>query len=256
MSLARLFPLALLLAACQGEVGIGSTDTDTDVDTEPDFSMYDGATLRIVEPPSASFLPLGQTHTFVAEVYDAEGELLDESFDVSWDSSADETWAPEGLTFEDDTIDVGIHDLTAQVVLPNGDRLAHTVGGVLVQHEAAGTYVGSFSGGTVVQQIPVSCAGAAVLIVDPYGEQVDGTADCLIRLDQFELPLDFTIEAENDGGAVEGDAIATIFSFDVDFPATGGIEGERLDLEFSGSLLTNTFDGTIRTERISRDTGN
>ena len=253
----RWLPLLLpaLLVACGGEVGIGNVDTDTDADTEPDWSMYEGASLRIVEPTSASFLPWGETHRFEAIVYDADGQPMDEAFDVTWDSSADGAWAPEGNLVQDDTIDVGVHDLTAEVVLPNGDRLAHTVGGVLVQHEAAGTYVGTFSGGTTVQNIPVSCAGAAVLVVDPYGKAVDGTAECVIRLDRFEIPLDFTVTGDHEDGAVEGVSAARVIALDLEFPTEGTLEGESLDLAFEGTLLTNTFSGDIRTERISRETG-
>jgi len=246
----------VLLVACGGEVGIGELDTDTDADTEPDWSMYEGASLRIVEPISASFLPLGQTHTFEVEITDANGDLIEEDFDVAWDSSADQAWAPVGTLVQDDTIDVGLHDLTAEVVLPNGDRLAHTVGGVLVQAEEAGTYVGTLSGGTTIQQIPVSCAGAAVLVVDPYGELVDGTAECVIRFNQTEIPLDYTVEGELvEGGAVEGTVAAQVFGFPIEFGAEGGLEGEDLNLDFTGVIIANEFTGSIRTTRINRDAG-
>ena len=247
--------LPLLIVACGGEISIGDLDTDTDADTEPDWSMYEGASLRIVQPASASFLPLGETHRFQAEVYAADGTVLDEDFDVTWDSSVDPQWTPDGLSFDDATIDVGIHDLTAEVELPNGNRLAHTVGGVLVQAEAAGTYVGTLSGGTTIQQVPVSCAGGAVLIVDPYGEVVDGTAECLIRLNNFELPLDFTVESTLDQGAVDGDVTAEVFSFPIAFPTEGTLAGEDLDLAFKGTIIANEFTGDIHTTRISRDAG-
>lgn len=250
--LAPLFPLVVLVA-CQGEVGIGAVDTD--VDTEPDFSRFEGASLRIVEPASGTFLAWQEPHTFRVELRDAQGELLDEELDVAWDSSSDAAWTPTGVELVDDSIDVGLHDLTAEVVLPNGDRLAHTVGGVLIQAEEAGTYVGTLSGGTTVQNIPVSCAGGAVLVVDPYGESVQGSADCLIRLDQFELPLEFAIDAVHEDGVVTGDAIARLLAIDLEFPTEGGIEGETLELSFEGQVLTNTFSGDIRTERISRDAG-
>lgn len=251
--LIQLLPFALVFA-CQGEVGIGAVDSDEPVE---DLTRYDGASMRIIEPASGSFLAWRETHTFRVEITSAEGEVIEEDFDVAWDSSADGAWAPTGVQIEDDSIDVGLHDLTAEVILPNGNRLAHTVGGVLIQAEEAGTYVGTLSGGTTVQNLPVGCAGAAILVVDPYGESVEGTADCLINLGQFELPLDFAIEATHsaDDGAVEGQAVARVFAFDLEFDTAGGREGESLDLEFEGQLLTSTFSGDIRTERISRDAG-
>lgn len=259
-SLRALLPLitALTLGACAGEIGINESpdETDTDVEVE-DFSRFDNATLRIIEPTSASFLAWGDTHGFVAEVRAEDGTLLEEVEDIAWSSSADEAWVPEGATFDDDTIDVGIHDLTAQVTLPNGDRLAHTVGGVLVQSEVAGTYVGTFAANVTIQNFPVACAGSAVLIVEPYGEGITGSAECLAQAGTFEIPLDFSVDALNEDGSVEGNASATIIAFDVDFPASGGLDAqaETLDLEFGGPVFTSELNGSVSTDRISRDAG-
>ncbi|MFK7929268.1 MAG: hypothetical protein AB8H79_13830 [Myxococcota bacterium] len=248
----RALALTLLLTACAGEIGIGEIDSDSEL---PDVADFDGATLRIVSPDSGDFLPWGEVHEFVAELRQPDGALIEADLDVVWDSSEDTEWAPTGLIFDDGSIDVGTHALTAQVELPNGDRLAHTVGGVLVQAEEAGTYVGTFSASTSFQNIPVACAGASILVVDPYGTVVDGTADCVTKLGDFEIPLDFTIEADHEKGAVEGTASAQVISFPVDFPTEGTLEGETLDLGFDGDLLGNSFSGSVSAKRISRDTG-
>jgi hypothetical protein len=257
----RLSPVLLLLVACGGEIGVGEIDTDTP-DTDPpdeeeDLSRFDDAILRIVTPRSGDFLPLEQVHTFEAEVRDAEGEVLGEVTDIAWTSNVDAAWAPVGARVEDDTLAVGRHDLTAEVTLPNGDRLAHTVGGVLLQSEVAGTYVGSLSAGLTFQQLPLSCAGSAVLVVDAFGETVDGTAECLARAGDFELPLDFTVTGEHLDGPVEATATATIIAFDLDFPAEGELDpaAETLELDFGGQVLGSDLDASIRTTRLNRDAG-
>ena len=249
----RWFSLTLLLVGCAGEIGIGEIDSDDPDAIDP--AEYEGATLRIVSPESGDFLAWGQTHDFVAEVRNGDGELLEAELDVAWNSTADPLWAPAGLTFSDDSIDVGTHSLTAEVELPNGDRVAHTIGGVLVQAEEAGTYVGTFSASASIQNFPVACAGASVLIIDPYGEVLDGTADCLAKAGNFDLPLDFTVTGNHADGNIEGVASAQIIAFPVEFPTTGTLEGETLTLGFEGEVLNNPFAGSVTAQRISRDTG-
>ena len=99
-------------------------------------------------------------------------------------SDVDETWAPYGAELVDDSIDIGKHNITAEVTLPDGSRIAHTVGGVLVQHEDAGTYVGdmilSMDASVGEPPIGASCVGAAVIVVDEYGELATGDAACTI----------------------------------------------------------------------------
>ena len=70
-----------------------------------------------------------------------------------------------GLSFSDDTLGVGTHAITAEVSLPNGDRLSYTNGGILVQSIYAGTYAGLFDSTVTYDTYSLGCAGAATLVV-------------------------------------------------------------------------------------------
>lgn len=243
--------LALLfLVACGGELGISDRGNG---DSDEDPARFDDATLRIVSPRSAEFLELGVSHGFRAELIDAQGEPL-EGGEIAWSSSIDAGWSGSALSFDSDALAAGRHDLTAIARLPNGDRLAYTVGGVLVQAEAAGTYVGTITTGFELQGFPVSCGGASTLIVDPTGENVTGRATCLAAAGGFELPLEYSVQALHEAGAVEGQVSVRIIAFDLDFPATGDLADGALQLSFAGNFFGSDFDGRIRTTRISRDT--
>jgi hypothetical protein len=246
------FPL-LLLAACQGELGVRGGDSDSDTE---DLSRYEGASLRIVEPASATFLAWEEAHDYRAELRAADGTLLDEDLAVRWTSSADAAWAPPAsFGFADATLDVGLHDLTAEVELPNGDRLAHTVGGVLVQSEAAGTYVGTLITGFTFQNFPIACAGSTVITIEPYGKEVSGDATCLASAGGFEIPLEFALSGDHEDGRVEGIIGANIVFFELEFQTSGTRSGESLDLEFEGDLAGSPVTGRVEAERISRDAG-
>jgi hypothetical protein len=257
--------LMLLLVACGGEISMNErtpasddsrvVDTESSDETSEDFSHYDGATLRIVQPRSATFLPWGGTHAFQAELRASDGTLLQTDAPVSWSSSVDSSWSPASLSFSDDRLDVGVHDLTVEMTLPNGDRLAHTVGGVLVQSESAGTYVGTISANFTFQSFPVNCAGAATLIVDPYGRDVSGTATCLGQAGSLDLPIDFVIDADHESGPIDGVVKLRLFFFDIDFDAEGSLGSDKLNMDFEGDILTSDLDGRIRTQRVSRDAG-
>lgn len=242
----------LLLVGCAGELRINELPSDA---SDLDHSAYDGATLRIVEPRSASFLPWGEDHTFRAEVRGADGELLDSVQELRWSSTVDADWAPTETSFVDGDLGVGIHDLTAEVQLPNGDRLAHTVGGVLIQAEAAGTYVGTVTANFTFSDIPVNCGGSSTLIVDPYGEAVDGTATCVAGLGDFELPLDFVVEADHEAGTVDGVVAVRVMAFSLDFDSEGSLSGEDLQMRFTGNLFGSDLNGRVRATRVSREAG-
>ncbi|MFT7521306.1 MAG: hypothetical protein ACI9MC_003457 [Kiritimatiellia bacterium] len=244
-----------MFIACQGDVGIIDLSDPVEDEDVVDPAVYDNATFRIVQPASADFLPWGEEHTFQAELVSEAGEPL-EFDEVTWTSGVDEAWHPSGMAFDDNKIDVGIHDITAQVILPNGDRQTHTIGGVIVQHELAGTYVGLFTSSMSFQNFPITCSGSAVVLVDAYGDAVDGDAKCIAGAGGFEIPMDFTIEAQNDDGELTGNATARIIAFDVDFDADGSLPGdETLDMSFSGDVLGSEMTGRIDTTRINRDAG-
>ncbi|TVQ88779.1 MAG: hypothetical protein EA397_16410 [Deltaproteobacteria bacterium] len=253
LSLAVLIGCAGQLRVNEAEQELGSDQVDQE--SELDTSRYDGASLRIVEPSSASFLPWGDSHTFRAEVRSAQGELLESVDEIRWSSSADVSWEPVEPVFSDDRLDVGLHDLTAEVQLPNGDRLAHTVGGVLVQAESAGTYVGTVTANFTLSDFPVNCAGTSTLVVDPYGELVDGTATCVGGLGDVEIPLDFVVEADHEAGDVDGVVAVRVMAFSLDFGSEGSLQGEDLGMDFRGELFGSDLNGRVRTRRISRDAG-
>lgn len=171
------------------------TDTAGDPTGDPtatsaETHAYDGASLKILSPESGDFLPWGEVSSFEAELLDAEGQPLDFP-ELAWSSDADGAWTPSGLSFDDDSLDVGEHAISATALLPNGDRLVYTVGGVLVQHPAAGIYSGTLSidaaGEYDGQTYEVGCSGALTMTVDAYGETATGEASCLLSLFGYDL---------------------------------------------------------------------
>ena len=251
--------LLLALSGCSPKYNVLELDSDTDEeDTDPEVN-YDGATLRIVSPTSGSFVPYSEMSNFEAELLDSEGNPL-EFDEITWTSNVDTAWDPMGLAFEDDTLDVGLHDLTAQVSLPNGDRLAYSVGGVLVQSKWAGTYVGTFVADVQYDEFPVGCAGSAILVIDPFGEVLTGNSDCVVSIGGNNLDLSFVFDVEHNGnGELDGTVAADIFGwFQVDFDANGGIDlpEENLEVEFAGNPFGDlTIDGAVAADRISLDAG-
>lgn len=249
----------LAVSACAPQYAIIEDEEGVDTEEIVDEALYDGATLRIVQPASGSFLPLGEDHDFVAELIDIDGNPIDEVGPVTWSSTADDGWEPETeLSFEDDSLDVGIHDITAQVRLPNGDRLAHTVGGILLQSPYAGTYAGTFSAEMVSDQYTIGCGGSAVLIVDPYGEVVGGDASCVTNLMGYEVELQFLFDLGNEEGDVEGTAAADLMGwYQLDFAAVGSVtEDGELELEFGGEGNSGGFldvSGGLTADRVTRD---
>ena len=250
--------LGLGLTACSPKYNVLGLDSDTGEDVE-EVIDYSNATLRIVTPKSGSFVPYDELSNFEAELLDKDGIPI-EMEGVNWTSSADSAWDPSGLMFEDGSLDVGIHDLTAQVQLPNGDRLAYSVGGVLVQSVWAGTYVGTFSADVQYNEFPLGCAGAALLVIDPYGEVLTGDSDCVVSVGGNALDLSFIFDVEHVGdGVLAGNVAADLFGwFQFDFDAAGDIDltEENLNLAFEGSPFGDlSIDGRVSADRISLDSG-
>jgi len=265
----RALPFIVLFAGCSPTSALLTIDdtldtgepadvTDTDTDVEDDTSIYDGSTLRILEPASGDFLPLGEWQVFRAALYDASGAEMDYD-DIQWSSSVDPTWKPLGRLVEDGALGVGIHDLTAQVELPNGDRLAHTVGGVLVQSAFAGTYVGLFTSDVTYDAYTTACSGSATLIVDPFGEIVSGDATCIASLMGYDAELTYLFDLDNTHGTVTGTVSADIFGwFEYDFDASGTLfpQTSGLQITFGGDVYSMlAVDGALEAERISMDAG-
>lgn len=240
----------------------GSTGSDTGSEevgdtgeVEEDYSEFDDASLVIVQPASGDYLPWEAVNAYEAYVVDADGETMD--FDeITWTSDVDDDWAPMGTWIEDDTLGVGTHALTASATLPNGDRLAYTIGGVLVQSAYAGTYTGTTVVEITVSGYSAACSGALTAIIDQEGDVGWGDSNCYVSLQGFEVDLDFNYDLENDVGAVTGDASLDIYGYEVPVDLDG-------DLTEDG-VLTGTFSydlgdylqvaGEVEATRISRDT--
>lgn len=229
-------------------------------EVEEDFSEYEGAIIRIIDPPSGSFLPYGEEHTFEAVILTPEGDSL-EFDEIDWSSDWDEAWLPEGATFDDDTIDVGTHNLTATATLPDGSRVAHTVGGVLVQHEDAGTYVGDMiiNLSAEIEGVPVgtSCIGAAIVIVDAYGETVEGASECTLDLlGYLSFDVSHTFEYALDETTLDGNAFVVIpfVGFGLPFPSEGNLEEGEITSDWEGGFPGFAdIAGTLDASRLTRE---
>ena len=106
---------------------VDDVESDTEEEEEEDWSMYEGAIIRIIEPESGDFVPWNEENDFIAVIQTPDGEELPFE-EVDWVSDIDEAWTPSGSEIVDDSIDIGQHNITAEVTLPDGSRLAHTIG--------------------------------------------------------------------------------------------------------------------------------
>ena len=214
----------------------------TEDPTEPDWSLYDGAFARILSPEAGSTIPIDGTTTFEVEVRNPDGEVL--SVDsVIWQSSIDPDFGSDAngdALYETDAIDPGIHTITTLVDLPNGTRLAHSIGGVRAQHSAAGTYAGLFSVDGSVNNIVITCTGAALLEVDDLGRAAAGEGDCLVSLLGFDVPMTWLFDLENDAGVIDGSGGVDLLGwFTYDIPVTvGGVDPVTgaMDVQFAGPI--------------------
>jgi len=237
----------------------GSENEGDEVDPEV-AEAFEDAIIRIVYPPSGEFLAYGEAHTFEAVIQTPDGDQLAFA-DIAWTSDADEEWAPDGDVFETDSIDVGTHNITAEATLPDGSRVAHTVGGVLVQHEAAGTYVGDmiieldmeFDG----TPVGTSCIGAALIVVDEYGEIAEGGSACTLDvLGYFSMEINHSFEYNIDGADIGGDAFVMIpfLGFGLPFGSEGQLVDGQLTSDWEGSFSGYIdIGGTLDVTRLTRE---
>ncbi|MBN1335955.1 MAG: hypothetical protein JXB39_08350 [Deltaproteobacteria bacterium] len=236
----------LLVSACTGP------------DDTADDAFWDASTLVIASPSSGAFLPLGEPATFEAHVLDAEG--VASGFQaIEWASSIDPGWTPIGTAFEDASLPAGVHDLTATARLPNGDRLATTVGGIRVQSPYAGTYAGTLALEADITwkgtPYAASCAGGALLTVSPEGDVLTGQAPCFLSLMGYELEAMLVVDASCDQGAIEGTVSADLSFYTLDLPTSGTVTEEGdLFLDFAGGVPGfATFEGSIEAVRVTRE---
>jgi hypothetical protein len=237
-----------------GDAGGDNTTTPED----PVDEAWDTATLVVTSPLTGDFLPLGEPADFVAEVRDAEGELMDWDA-ISWSSDVDNGWAPEGADFEDDGLAVGRHNLQVQTTLPNGDRLVYTVGGVLVQHEDAGTYVGDANidlaseyDGTAYT---MTCIGAVILFIDAMGEKGTGETSCTLALMGYDMDVLHIFDLDIQDGQVSGSTSADFSFFAYSFDTLGEVADGQLGATWADNILGYAdIAGELDLARISRDT--
>lgn len=254
-------PLLLLLSsACAPEWKVeGALEEEGSGPDEELEELWAGATLSLLRPASGDFLPWGEVNTYEAVVYDAAGAATDFS-EITWTSNVDSAWAPVGSLVEDDTLAPGEHNITATAVLPNGDRLSSTVGGVLVQSPYAGTYVGDIVVNVTIEYngtpYEVGCVGALTVIVDALGETATGESTCQVSLFGFEVELAYGLDLTNDDGELDGDANAQIYGYDYTLPFEGELtEDGELSGEFAGEDSYFAIDGSVEASRLTRDIG-
>jgi hypothetical protein len=237
--------------------GGGETaDTGGSIDTgePPDTSAWDNATLIVNSPHSGDFLPYGETSSFSATVYDADGNATDFD-DISWSSDIDAAWSLSGAAVEDASLDVGTHTITATAHLPNGDRLTYAVGGVLVQSPYTGVYTGTLQIDLTAQGYTTTCAGGLTLSVDAYGNAVTGDASCLLSFNGYDLDTSWVFDLANASGALTGASGADLVIFTYDFDTTGAmsedgsVSGTFGDDVYGVVTVAGSFDAT----RVSRD---
>lgn len=239
----------------------GGNDGDEEEveEEEEDTSMYDGATLVILEPEPGDFIPLGEEADFEAIVLDADGNELDWD-EVEWSSNIQSSWGVTGATGADDGLDVGTHSILASATLPNGAVVQDRAGAILVQHEDAGTYVGnmvlSLSGDFQGAPLSASCVGAGIVIVDAWGETAEGDSDCIISLLGFDQQATLVFDYEfDDRGDVSGESAVDLSFIQYGFDTAGSIGDGILEADWADDVLGFIgVEGSMELERITRDT--
>lgn len=224
---------------------------------EPDYSAYEDAYVRIVSPVSNTVIPVGEPQTYTVELRSPEGIPLSAD-GVTWQSSIDVDFGSSDLSFEYDNLDPGLHTLTALVDLPNGSRLAHSVSGIRVQDAAAGTYTGLFSVDGTVNNITITCTGAAEVAFGALGFVGEGDASCLISLLGVDLPMTWLFELEHVNGVVTGTGGVNLLGlFTYDIPVTGGTlepTGNGLRVDFAGPIpFIGELSAFLDARRVSLD---
>lgn len=258
--------LLSILVACNDNTLIvdGATDDGTGSDPTSDTAQaaldaeWDGARLVVEAPLSGDFLPMGEAADFRAVVLGADGTVKDFP-DVTWSSDVDTDWALSGADAQDAGLGVGTHAITAEAVLPNGDRLAYSVGGVLVQSAYAGVYVGDLAitaaGDYNGTPVSVGCSGSLTLVVDAEGETAVGDAGCLLSLFGYDIDTQYAFDLVNDDGDLSGEASIDLSFYSLPVDTEGEITE---DGELSGSFGADvmgyvTLEGAYTATRITRD---
>lgn len=263
----RSLPSVLLLVpalACTPNYGVagktgsvdGGADTGSDGAEDEDFSAYDGAVLEILSPASGSFLPLGEPADFEAVLTDVDGNEL-EFDEVLWTSNLDADWSATGLSAELSDMPAGMNSFTAVAALPNGDRVADAVGGVVVQAEDTGVYAGNMvliaSGDYNGTPISASCVGGAIVTVAADGETASGSSNCVISLLGFSQEAPHAFEFELADGEVTGSAALDLF-IPISFEVAGDVGDGSIQASWASNVLGYLdLEGSLEVERVTRD---
>lgn len=238
------------LIACASDNLVVPADTSPVIDEE----LWAGASMVVESPTSGQFIPVEDGGEFTAYLLDEAGDPI-EFDDIVWTTNQSE-WTLTGSALDDDTLGVAVHDLTATAELPNGDRLSHTIGGVLVQSHYAGTYTGDMKVNMAAQGVEVGCSGAATIVIDPTGTLVQGSSGCLLSLQGFEIDSAFVLNVANDDGDLSGDIAVEVYGYELPMAFEGDVseEGEMTGA-FAGDVFGQAeFDGVLTVSRISRET--
>jgi hypothetical protein len=234
----------------------GSTTADP-----VDDAAWEGAWVQIESPTADGLVPLDAPFAFEAVIYGPNGAPIDAAPErVRWFASGDPDFEGDSLAFTAEPMAVGTHEITVIVDLPTGDRLAHTVGGVKVQSPVAGTYAGLFSVDGTVNNVTITCTGAAVIAIDEVGQAGDGGGDCIVSILGIDVPMswDFALDAPTADELTGEAAVDLIGFFSYDVPMTAGTidpEGVGLDLAFDTQIpFVGTVSASLEAPRISLDT--
>lgn len=250
-------PCFALLAACSSDVTLGGSDaTPAPEDLHPEF---DGATLVIHEPASADILYVEDGQHVEAEILNAAGEVMDWD-GIVWTTSQDEEPFHTG-NIGDVELDAGIHDITATALLPNGDRLQWTLGGVRVQGRHTGVYAGSMNltlaGEFQGTPISAACVGALDFVVPMSGDTMEGGGGCTLALPIVgTFDVSYGVAGDIDDPDVTGTVALDLGFLDYPLDWEGGFDDDGvLGAEYGGTL--NLFvtevqmDGVIDAHRVT-----
>ena len=220
----------------------------------------DGARLEVFEPESAGIYFLGEPLPLIAELTDADGNAT--GFDeVTWRADGvDYALGTEAMTEVD--LPAGVYDITAEVELPDGDRLSASVGGVRVQSPNTGIYAGEIAMALMVDLQGMAlnpvCRGATTVTIDMEGETLEAEpGSCTLDLLLTSFPADFEIDAVLYGNAVSGEVTFTFAGlFMASFDFEGTLFDDTLFSGFIGELaipllLTAPADGTFVAEKVT-----
>lgn len=230
-------------------------DSGQDTLDSAEQEMWANSELIVVSPQPSSFYSLNDDAHFEAMIIDEAGDPIYFS-EIEWTTSAENSWAEVGDVF-DATLPVGQQVVTAKATLPNNDRLSYAIGGILVQHQNAGTYTGTTSIDLTInandQSFVVSCAGAAIISVEETGEIGVGDGECILNINGSDISSTYLFDLILNEEIISGEAIVDLWLIQQGFPISGTIGDGELTASWADSVLGGYLDisGEINLERIS-----